>query len=109
MNIFKTYNDLIESDNLDRLQKIITRYEFFKKTKKVPGDIVECGVFKGTGHMFWLKMLRIYDEYSMKRVVGFDTFDYFPHSILQYEKKEANKFIKESKYKGITIKQIEKK
>ena len=91
MNIFKAYNDLIEGNNLDRLQKILTRYDLFKKTINIPGDIVECGVFKGTGQIFWLKLLRIYDEHSMKKVVGFDTFNDFPRSILKYEKKEAKK------------------
>jgi hypothetical protein len=105
-NIFKAYNELIESNNLDRLQKIFTRYEFFKKTINIPGDIVECGVFKGTGQIYWLKLLRIFDEYSMKKVIGFDTFADFPKSILKYEKKEAEKFIKESNYSGVTLKEI---
>ena len=109
MNAFKLYNELIESENFDRLQKIFTRYDLFKKTTRVPGDIVECGVFKGTGHIFWLKLLRIFDEHSMKKVIGFDTFSNFPKSILKYEKKEANKFIKESKYRDITVKEINKK
>ena len=109
MSIFKAYNDLIESENLDRLQKIFTRYDFFKKTINVPGDIVECGVFKGTGQIYWLKLLRIYDEYSMKKVVGFDTFQSFPKSILKYEKKQAKKFLKESGYKGVLLKDINNK
>lgn len=109
MSIFKAYNDLIESNNLDRLQKIFTRYDFFKKTINVPGDIVECGVFKGTGQIYWLKLLRIYDEYSMKKVVGFDTFQSFPKSILKYEKKQAKKFLKESSYKGVSLKDINSK
>lgn len=109
MSIFKAYNDLIESNNLDRLQKIFTRYDFFKKTINVPGDIVECGVFKGTGQIYWLKLLRIYDEYSMKKVVGFDTFQSFPKSILKYEKKQAKKFLKESSYKGVSLKDINNK
>ncbi|MDB3944012.1 TylF/MycF family methyltransferase [Candidatus Pelagibacter sp.] len=109
MNVFKSYNDLIESENFDRLQKIFTRYDFFKKIINVPGDIVECGVFKGTGQIFWLKLLRIYDEYSMKKVIGFDTFNDFPKSILKYEKKEADKFIKESGYKGVSVKEINNK
>ena len=109
MSIFKAYNDLIESNNLDRLQKIFTRYDFFKKTINVPGDIVECGVFKGTGQIYWLKLLRIYDEYSMKKVVGFDTFQSFPKSILKYEKKQAKKFLRESSYKGVTLSDVNNK
>ena len=109
MNIFKSYNDLIESNNFERLQKIFTRYDMFKKIVDIPGDIVECGVFKGTGQIFWLKLLRIFDEHSMKKVIGFDTFNYFPKSILKYEKKEAKKFIKESGYQGVSVKEINNK
>ena len=28
-------------------------------SQEIPGDILECGVFKGTGHIFWLKLLKI--------------------------------------------------
>lgn len=108
-NIFDAYNFLLESDDISRIQKIITRYEFFKKTLDIPGDIIECGVFKGTGHIYWLKLLKIYDLYSSKKVIGFDTFSSFPKTTLNYEKKNAKKFIKESKFKKISISQINKK
>ena len=99
LDIFKSYNQLIESKDLDRLKKIIIRYELFKLSKNIPGDIFECGVFKGTGHIFWLKMLKIFDPNSSKKVVGFDTFSNFPKSTLAFEKKTAGKFIKEAKFK----------
>ena len=65
--IFDAYNLLLESDDIERLKKIIVRYELFKKSLKIPGDIIECGVFKGTGHIFWLKLLEIFDHNSLKR------------------------------------------
>ena len=109
MNIFKAYNFLIESEDTGRL-KIFARYELYKKTLSVPGDIIECGVFKGTGHIFWLKLLKIYDEHSIKRVVGFDTFENFADSILDYEKKSARKFTKEANYtNNVSMKEINKK
>jgi hypothetical protein len=110
MNIFKAYNFLIESEDTGRLKKIFARYELFKKTLTVPGDIVECGVFKGTGHIFWLKLLKIFDEHSIKSVIGFDTFENFSDSILEYEKKSAKKFTKEANYtKNVSVKEINKK
>ncbi len=109
MNIFKAYNYLIESEDTERLKKIFVRYELFKKSQRIPGDIIECGVFKGTGHLFWLKLLNIFDHNSIKKVIGFDTFKGFPKSVLQFEKKEAKKFIKESNYKGTTLKEISSK
>ena len=62
--IFDAYNYLVESNDIERLKKIFVRYELFKLSSKVPGDIIECGVFKGTGHIFWLKMLEIFDPNS---------------------------------------------
>ena len=44
--LWDAYNNLLLSDDTDRLKKLIARYEIFKKAMKVPGDIVECGVFK---------------------------------------------------------------
>ena len=109
MDIFKAYNYLIESEDTGRLKKIFARYEIFKKTISIPGDIVECGVFKGTGHIYWLKLLRIFDEHSIKKVIGFDSFENFTDSILEYEKKEQKKFVKEADYNNISIKEINKK
>ena len=109
MNIFEAYNFLIESEDTGRLKKIFARYELFKKTISIPGDIVECGVFKGTGHIYWLKLLRIFDEHSIKKVIGFDSFENFTDSILEYEKKEQKKFVKEAEYNNISIKEINKK
>lgn len=110
MNLFKAYNFLIESEDTGRLKKIFARYELYKKTLSVPGDIIECGVFKGTGHIFWLKLLKIFDEHSIKRVVGFDTFKNFADTILDYEKKSARKFTKEANYKAnVSMREINKK
>ena len=98
MDIFKAYNHLIESEDTERIEKILIRYELYKKTISVPGDIFECGVFKGTGLIFWLKLLKIFEPNSFKKVVGFDTFGDFPDSTLEFEKKTVKKFHKESKF-----------
>ena len=108
-NIFDAYNLLLESDDIERLKKIIVRYELFKKSLKIPGDIIECGVFKGTGHIFWLKLLEIFDHNSLKKVIGFDTFSSFPKSTLNFEKEGARKFLSESKFSKNSMNQINKK
>ena len=96
--IFDAYNYLVESNDIERLKKIFVRYELFKLSSKVPGDIIECGVFKGTGHIFWLKMLEIFDPNSNKKVIGFDTFAKFTKSTLKFEKKTAKSFLKEANF-----------
>ena len=67
--IWDSYNNLLLSDDISRLRKIFARYELFKKTINIPGDIIECGVFKGVSFLFWLKCLKILSPNSSKKVV----------------------------------------
>ena len=47
------YNDLLLRGPLDRFTKMWARYELFKQVIDLPGDIVEGGVFKGAGLLYW--------------------------------------------------------
>jgi hypothetical protein len=100
------YNNLLLSGDLSRVRKLLVRYELFKKSLKVPGDIIECGVFKGVGLMYWLKLLKIFANGEDKRVIGFDTFSKFSSQLKNYEKNSAKKYIKESKFKGVDHKKL---
>ena len=68
------YDEFLSSTGPDRLQKILARYELFKMIQDVPGDIVECGVFKGSGIFTWVKLLQLFKPNNEIRVVGFDFF-----------------------------------
>ena len=106
--IWNNYNKLLLSEDISRLRKILARYELFKKTTKIPGDIVECGVFKGVSFMFWLKCLKIFLPNSNKRVIGFDMFTGFPKSLNKIEKASAKKYIKKSAFDGLDPKNLKK-
>lgn len=99
--LWESYNNLLVSDDLDRVRKLITRYELFKKTLDFPGSIAECGVFKGAGWFYWLKLLSIYAPGERKFVYGFDTFKGFSKELLDYEKDSAKKFVAEAEFNGI--------
>ena len=106
-NLWDSYNNLLLGDDISRIRKLLVRYELFKKTLNIPGDIVECGVFKGSGFMYWLKkLLKIYSHNSQKRVLGFDTFSSFAGSLLDYEKKSVDEFVDESNFKGIDVNEL---
>ena len=106
-NLWESYNQLLLSDDISRIEKILSRYELFKKTINIPGDIVECGVFKGVSFLFWLKCLKIFSPRASKKVIGFDMFSNFPKKNLnEIEKKSASKYIKSSKFKGTDIKNL---
>ena len=106
-DLWNSYNSLLISDDVGRIQKLLSRYELFKLAQKVPGDIVECGVFKGAGLFYWLKLLKIFCPGEARRVVGFDTFDSFASTLLDYEKKEASAFVGEAGFVGVDTKELD--
>lgn len=60
------------------LAKFLAHVDVFKQIVDVPGCIVECGVFKGTSLMTFVKLIEVLcPGDSLKRVVGFDTFEGF--------------------------------
>lgn len=99
--IWDAYNLLLLGSDVERLRKLLARYELFRRTIDIPGDIVECGVLKGTSLMLLLKLLHIHAHGSNKRVIGFDMFDSFPVTGEQ-ESREVEQFVTESGFTGIT-------
>ncbi len=69
------YNSFLKDVGSDRLKKIISRYELFKYTLDIKGDICECGVFKGSGFFTWVKLMKIFKPNSDSKVIGFDFFE----------------------------------
>jgi len=74
-SIYDSFNSFIFSEDTRVLSKLVARTLLLEKTKNVPGDIVECGVFKGSGVLSWLKLKKIICPRAFKKVVGFDMFD----------------------------------
>src|SRR3989338_6448575 len=68
------YDDFLAEASLDRLQKILARYELMKMVSEVPGDIVECGVFKGSGIYTLSKIAKLLTPHTGRKIVGFDFF-----------------------------------
>ena len=100
-NLWDSYNNLLMSNDIDRVRKLVIRYEMFKKTLDIPGSIAEFGVFKGAGWFYWLKLLKIFAPGERKFVYGFDTFKGFSEELLDYEKKTAKAFVSEADFNGI--------
>lgn len=74
-DIYDYFNGFIFSRDRDVFNKMYARIGFYEKTNHLVGDIVECGVFKGSGLMTWLKILALNEPNTIKRVIGFDYFD----------------------------------
>lgn len=74
-DFYDSFNGFILSADRRVFNKLIARTLIYDQVKAIPGDIVECGVFKGTGLYTFLKLKYIMNPNSSKKVVGFDYFD----------------------------------
>jgi hypothetical protein len=74
-SLFDNFNSFILSNDRRIFNKVIARTLLCNKVKNIPGDIVECGVFKGTGMYTFLKLKNILNPNSSKKVIGFDFFN----------------------------------
>ena len=102
-----SYNNFLLHGTLDRFTKILARYELFKRVIDLPGDIVEGGVFKGTGLLYWAKLIQVFNPLSYRRVIGFDTFEGFTNvGSYEHEKLSAEEFIEGSNYTGTSPDEI---
>lgn len=74
-NIYNSFNDFIFSKDRNVFNKLYSKFIFYDMTKNLCGDIIECGVFKGSGLLAWLKILDMNEPNSIKKAIGFDFFD----------------------------------
>lgn len=90
----------------DRITKFLKHYEFLKMAKNISGEIVECGVFKGTS---FLRLAHIRDILGLKKkLIGFDNFnDIYPNTDISQDKNLRKKWIKNSGGKSISINQLQ--
>jgi hypothetical protein len=59
--------------------RYLAHIDIFKMTVDLPGSVVELGVFKGQSLLTFTKMIEILcPGDTLKKVIGFDTFEGFP-------------------------------
>ena len=73
--LYDAFNSFILSSDTKVFGKLLARCLLLDYVKNIPGDIVECGVFKGTGILTLLKAKKFLCPNSIKKVVGFDFYD----------------------------------
>ena len=74
-SLFDNFNGFILNEDRRIFNKLISRALIYNEVKDIPGDIVECGVFKGTGLYTFLKLKNIFSSNTSKKVIGFDFFN----------------------------------
>ncbi|PJC28772.1 dTDP-6-deoxy-L-hexose 3-O-methyltransferase [Candidatus Shapirobacteria bacterium CG_4_9_14_0_2_um_filter_40_11] len=62
-----------------KITRLLSLYELFKKVLSIKGSIIECGVHRGFGLMTWTNLSAILEPNNLtRRIYGFDTFGGFP-------------------------------
>ena len=107
MNIWDIENNFYLKSNVSRLNKTLCQYELFKETSNIPGDIIECGVFKGISLIRFLTFRDLLIKKVKKKVIGFDVFGKFPKQKIKEDQKFAKSHDKSSGY-GISDNQLNK-
>ncbi len=90
MNIWNVENIFYQYSDVSRISKLLFHYELYKKIIKLNGDIVECGVFKGSSFIRFLTYTKLF-EGKKRKVYGFDVFGKFPSTNRLEDKKFADR------------------
>ena len=90
-----------------RVGKLIAHYELYKKALKLPGVIIECGVFKGASFTRLAIFRELFESSGTRKIIGFDTFNVFPESTYIEDKSKLASFIGEAGNKSISKEQLE--
>jgi hypothetical protein len=73
--VYDSFNTLMFSGDARVFNKMMKRAELYLKVKDLAGDIIEFGVFKGSGVALFLNLKMMYEPNSLMKVIGFDFFN----------------------------------
>lgn len=100
------YNDFHFTCDTRQMNRILSHYELYKMVRDVPGEIVECGVFKGASLIRFAMFREIFGDSSSKELIGFDAFGEFPVPEFEPDKERRKEFIEEAGSESISIDQL---
>lgn len=86
-----------------RFGKLLSHYEIYKKTIGIPGDIVECGIFRGKSFFQMAGFRDVVENPYSRKLIGFDIFGMFPPTNFEEDKQILQDFIDASGGESISI------
>ena len=103
---FDYENGFYLTASVSRFSKLVSHLDLFRLSMTVPGEIVECGVFKGASLMRWIKFRELLSNSSAKKIIGFDTFGKFPKALSKSDELLRKDFVGKAGDKSISKDQI---
>ncbi len=103
---FEYENNFYLSCDVSRISKILVHYELFNMVQKVPGTIIECGVFKGASLVRFAMFREIFGNADSKKIIGFDVFGPFPETKFKPDEEYRKNFIQSAGLESISVDQL---
>jgi hypothetical protein len=71
-------NGFYLTSHLTRLSKLLAHYELYKMIVGLPGQVVECGVYKGVSLLRFATFRQVLESPYSRKIIGFDAYGRFP-------------------------------
>ncbi|MBL7860721.1 MAG: class I SAM-dependent methyltransferase [Cyclobacteriaceae bacterium] len=101
-------NGFYVTSQIDRMGKFLAHYELYKRIVDLPGQIIECGVFKGNSLQRLATFRELLENPFSRKIIGFDIFGKFPDTNFKDDKQFLDKFISSAGDESIQIDELEK-
>ena len=66
-----------------RIHKLLAHWELYRRIAGLPGDVVECGVYKAASLVRWVTFRDGLEAARARRIVAFDAFGAFPRDAVE--------------------------
>jgi hypothetical protein len=103
---FSVENEFYRSASVTRLGKLVTHLDLFRRSSGLPGEIVECGVFKGASLYRWIKFRGLLENQGSRKIIGFDVFGEFPEAQNEADRKRRQSFVDAAGSRGPSQEEI---
>ncbi len=91
-----------------RMSKVLAHYELFKETMNLPGEIVECGVFKGASLARFAMFRGLFGNEYSREIIAFDTFAQFPEARYDPDEQYREQYVNAAGDESVSKKQMKK-
>lgn len=104
---FEYENGFYLTSSLSRIGKLLGQYEVYKRITGLPGEVVECGVYKGASLMRLLSFRELLEAPHSRKVLAFDAFGRFPRTTDRDDNTWLEAFEREGG-EGISVPELER-
>lgn len=106
--MFEYENGFYATSTEARFGKLLSHYELYKRIINLPGDVIECGLFKGNSFFRFAHFRDLLESKNSRKIIGFDIFGKFPKTEYENDKKYLDNFISGAGESSIALDEIEK-